>query len=331
MIITDIKNCKIRVESKEHSKAIQESAFEYGFKWLFSESLSPIATSFIFFEEDEIITQGKNEKDFIDSEEKEIFFYDNNFHDEPQKTTKEGMEAMNSDKNKVTVKQFLEAGFELISGDVVGGVKITESQAHSANSENSNIMALDFYVDELAWRDNTGIQPVGDDCLVETMFAYDDRITVDRAYIWMWDDENLTHWRPSLKHLENKMNDNQEQKLATEMSERDVYDAVSIEWVNGDECCNDEYGDGLVFIGDSKIESNMCYVERFDGEYVDSFYVPKESLKKPLTPEKKEEQARLAAIEAMMQVGSTGGIFDCNELKWACEKIYDAGYRKEEL
>lgn len=71
--------------------------------------------------------------------------------------------------------------------------------------------------------------------------------------------------------------------------------------------------------------------ERLEDESIIVSRIDKGVFKPYVSKEEIEKQERLEAVELMMQIGSTGGIFDSNELKWACEKLYNAGYRKGDL
>lgn len=133
----------------------------------------------------------------------------------------------------VTVKPFLDAGFEFVpNGDAlfVNGVN---SGKHYFNIGDAEYILkhpshyYDYVIADLAWRKNTGVQPVGDDCWVEVVS--DDGIEVTKMaknVPWKFTTENsvcgVAKWKPSLKHLEQQMNDNQETKTALEMSERDI-------------------------------------------------------------------------------------------------------------
>jgi len=84
MVITDIKNTKIRVENEEHSKAIQKDAFDMGYAWDDGNSTFFSNRSFIFFDDGLEIMSCDAPQTFERDKAKEIFFYNGEFHDKPQ-------------------------------------------------------------------------------------------------------------------------------------------------------------------------------------------------------------------------------------------------------
>ena len=81
MVITDIKNTKIKVDNEAHGGAILYTAKLLDYKWR-SEFIREY--DYLFFESDLSITQCGTEHTFRSCEEKEIFFYNGEFHDKPQ-------------------------------------------------------------------------------------------------------------------------------------------------------------------------------------------------------------------------------------------------------
>ena len=84
MVITDIKNTKIRAESDYHSEEIQKAALKLGCYWFDGDSRIG-HYNFIFFDRDLLMSQSGNSDLFENnSVEKEIFFYNGEFHNKPQ-------------------------------------------------------------------------------------------------------------------------------------------------------------------------------------------------------------------------------------------------------
>jgi len=84
MVITDIKNTKIKVENEDHSKAIQEAAFKLGFRWGSGDKyVQNTERKSLFFWASERIYIPSVEV-FEGNDGCEIFFYNGEFHDKPQ-------------------------------------------------------------------------------------------------------------------------------------------------------------------------------------------------------------------------------------------------------
>ena len=107
MVITDIKNTKIRVENEEHSKAIQEAAFELGYYW--GKSGYEIqATNYLdmYFINDYLIGFEPSGV-FNSNKQKEIWFYNGEFHDKPQDEKFDAIEMYKKSAHKL-----FELGYE---------------------------------------------------------------------------------------------------------------------------------------------------------------------------------------------------------------------------
>lgn len=210
----------------------------------------------------------------------------------------------------VTVKQFLDAGFKFVVDDVLA---LSNNQKATYDLTPADLSAIeegqerysDDFVIDLAWRKNTGVQPVGGDCWVEVLYS-DGENDLAWANAFRWEDKDLTHGKPSLKHLEQQMTDNQETKTALEMSERDMCDAVESEWVNGDEC---------VYVNDK--ETIYTYVGMHphgDGHYIFNdekgiTYVANGCLYEPETPEQKAARERMeSAYDLYVTFKDSNGI-----------------------
>lgn len=118
----------------------------------------------------------------------------------------------------ITVKQCKELGIELIEGDKVNGRTISKAQADATNFELSNIVALDYRVDEFAWRENTGEQPYSDNVTVEIETIskqYDGKAYTSGVCDWRISDgfTDIKRYRPHLPSLEKMMNEKQEKKI----------------------------------------------------------------------------------------------------------------------
>lgn len=85
MVITDIKNTKIKVGNRKHSDEIQDAAAEFGYSFSDGTKFKKNITHY-FFDLDGDLTQLDNGDDdfFYSCEEKEIWFYNGEFHDKPQ-------------------------------------------------------------------------------------------------------------------------------------------------------------------------------------------------------------------------------------------------------
>lgn len=138
----------------------------------------------------------------------------------------------------ITVKQFLDAGFDLNKDDVILNVIGEESSAclvggsaingqfYSMNLKTAaGFIHPDYKIKSLAWRKNEGKQPVADG--LPLIIEYVDGETSSyesNDFCWSIDmlGCDIKQWKPNLEALELQMNDKQETVLATEMSERDV-------------------------------------------------------------------------------------------------------------
>lgn len=79
----NIRNCKIRVLNVEHSKAIQEKALEMGFSWPGNRKVVTHCDKQVLVFYSDLICWG-DDCDFSAQENKEIFFYNGEFHHEPE-------------------------------------------------------------------------------------------------------------------------------------------------------------------------------------------------------------------------------------------------------
>lgn len=220
---------------------------------------------------------------------------------------------MNANKvTKVTVAMFLNAGFEFVVGDEVGflgnSCNIVNPSRWNDEDDSDNCI---YTVESLAPRKNTGNPPVAGDCVVE--ITYDNgMVMTNYAGLISWQlvlrPSIITSWKPSLKHLEQKMNDKQES--AMNMSERDIENAFiqqedaaverelveSDEWVNGDECCyyNKQLQEGgnLIYVSQHPTHNDHSVVFASE-EVIQFFTVPTSMLSKPLTPEQLAAKERL--------------------------------------
>ena len=82
MVITDIKNTKIKVENEEHKYEILTKANEYGFISL--RSVPSKYKTYLYFTGGMDVLTGICKFSFNEHQEKEIFFYNGEFHDKPQ-------------------------------------------------------------------------------------------------------------------------------------------------------------------------------------------------------------------------------------------------------
>lgn len=221
----------------------------------------------------------------------------------------------------VTVKQFLDAGFGFVLGDKTDK---KDGDWHSKPTDT---------VKELAWRKNTGVQPVGDDCWVEIEWYNGTRMS-RMASDFLWGDKItgygfiVKQWKPSLKHLERKMNDTQEIKTALEMSERDIENCNQHEWENGDSVVFDMDCSGM-FVGYLPKNKDMCVV--YQEEFNRIYSIKVSELSKPETPEQKAARERDEEIKSLMK---KWGHVDCdmnrgNIVYAVVEQMLEAGYRKQ--
>lgn len=151
--------------------------------------------------------------------------------------------------NKVTVEQFLNAGFEFVVGDIVTSkLHGTSWDRHVTNPISWNIPSdkdSNRYVASLAPRPNKGTQPVVDDCVVEVKTKGIPQIAKAKHIKWH-DTDYIISWIPYLQSIKGiKMNDKQES--AINVIELDIEDAFtqpegatverefveSDKWVNG--------------------------------------------------------------------------------------------------
>lgn len=227
----------------------------------------------------------------------------------------------------VTVKQFLDAGFGFVFGDKTDK---KDGDWHSKPTDT---------VKELVWRKNTGVQPVGDDCWVEVLRCDTGETDIGMASEYLWNGGVLVKWKPSLKHLEEQMNNNQETKTALEMSERDIEnytddcnverelkDSDEVVWGRGDIAFYE--GREVLVIGWHP-HHPVLVVEGSDGFFTASF----DKLSKSLTPERDE------AVNAMLKDAGyicTVEDYRLNKLSSVMDAtiesmfdLYDAGYRKQ--
>lgn len=226
----------------------------------------------------------------------------------------------------VTVKQFLDAGFGFVCGD----------KTDKKDGEHSKLTDT---VKELVWRKNTGAQPVDDDCWVEVLRCDTGETDIGMASEYLWNGGVLVKWKPSLKHLDEQMNDNQEIKTALEMSERDIEnytdncdverelkESDGVVWESGDIAFHE--GREVLVVGWHP-HHPLLVVEGSDGFFTISSY----KLSKSLTPERDE------AVNAMLNDAGyicTVEDYRLNKLSSIMDaaiesmfELYDAGYRKQ--
>lgn len=291
----------------------------------------------------------------------------------------------------ITVKQFLDAGFDLDKDDVILNVfgdewsktKVSDSAlltpAWSMSLETSaGFIHPEFKIKSLAWRKNKGEQPVADGLMVDVSISSGKEIINkdSKSLAWgKWGDIStgfhIKQWKPNLEALEQQMNDKQDmmtqaesddieqlEKSALEMSERDIpsfddpifvspldacvsnevdFDntpqqveslAKEVEWKNGDtayvkDCSHDE----IKFVGLSGNKAvAVCECITEDRRVIlDKFWVSDLLKEKPESPQEKAKREREERIEELRSLVSTGSIHDDFEVKWAIEKLYDAG------
>lgn len=215
----------------------------------------------------------------------------------------------------ITVKQFLSCDFQFVVDDALA---LNNNQNATYNLTPADLSAIeeeqerynDDFVINLAWRKNTGVMPVSADCWVDVEFVSGVSDT-DLACTYNLGNNLLTKWKPSLKHLEQQMNDNQETKTALEMSERDVenfeYDykperelkeSDEVIWNSGDIAIHD--GNEVLVI-DWHPHHPLLVVEGGNGFFATS----SNKLSKPETPEQKAARER---IESAYDLYVTCGI-----------------------
>lgn len=132
----------------------------------------------------------------------------------------------------ITVKQFLDNGFELVAGDTLltkrtnRVIPVTKINVTGLNCPNAEVDE-DLFIKSLVWRKNTGVQPVTNNCWLEVE-QYNDITLSGMASQFLWMNSNceygcdIKNWKPSLEDLEQQMNGKLETKSALEMSERDI-------------------------------------------------------------------------------------------------------------
>lgn len=230
----------------------------------------------------------------------------------------------------VTVKQFLDAGFEFAIGDEVSNA-IERKFLISKNiveqwNEPCEPADIESFVHSVAWRKNTGVQPVSDDYWVEVLRRDTGETDIGMAGEYLWDGGVLVKWKPSLKHLEEQTNNNQETKTALEMSERELKDSDEVVWGRGDIAIHE--GREVLVIGWHP-HHPVLVVEGSDGFFTASF----DKLSKSLTPGRDE------AVNAMLKDAGyicTVEEYRLNKLSSIMDaaiesmfELYDAGYRKQ--
>jgi len=109
-------------------------------------------------------------------------------------------------------------GIQFAEGDVVGDLTLTKE---SALTMNTLTLGQSLVVTEFAPRQNTGVQPVGDDVVVHILISGVWDTVMAGGMNWdIVEDEDLTkdviitHWKPSLKWLTEQVN-----KIQTETPE----------------------------------------------------------------------------------------------------------------
>lgn len=242
-------------------------------------------------------------------------------------------------KMKVTVEQFLKAGFVFVAGDKVTngtGYCIIGDDIGALTANHNHPLYKKFIVKSLTHHPNTGIQSVGDNCVVDYVLCCGTKGTGNAGYKYWATGKPLSilTWTPNLQSiLEQQMNTD---KSALELTERDIEDAIdnsdiervlaeSDEWVNGDECV---YGGELFY-----------YVAAHPKKFLDIIYNKNQGLfevafnliTKPLTPEQIEAKKREEFIRGIVKVvypecDPSGEIDSYSRGLWG--RIYDAGYRK---
>lgn len=264
--------------------------------------------------------------------------------------------------NKVTVEQFLNAGFKFVKGDVVNVAEGLNYEVKNPECwHEPDGMDIHRYVVKLIDRPSTGTQPVADDCVVEVAFR-DGSTEYGLAgqYVWSISGDirhkvGIFSWKPSLKHLEQQMNDKQES--AMNISERDIEDAFiqqedaaverelaeSDEWVSG----RPNVGDEFISNTNRDLVMTCSYSSKYvvigqtpthqitNGEVMDvvfnMFSKIKYEFSKQLTPEQVAAKERELAIDQMWADTAAGyfsAIHRDSELWSICSRVYDAGYRK---
>ena len=102
--------------------------------------------------------------------------------------------------NKVTVKQFLDAGFKLEMDDT-----IVTREGDTVHQMPDDILYDAIYIKHLMWRKNTGTQPVGDDCPVivfEKACAGTEEIKCFAGDFKYWQNKDFyTKWKPYLEAI----------------------------------------------------------------------------------------------------------------------------------
>lgn len=252
----------------------------------------------------------------------------------------------------VTVKQFKEAGFDILDIDMCRAFSSWSKFEYKHLSPTNYDSGL--VIEDLAWRKNKGVQPVGDDCVVEIKYC-NGILDVASACDKNWKNYGLSYaiesWRPCLQSIieKSKMNDNQETKTALEMSERDIEsyaddcdverelrESDEVVWSNGDQCFYAKRNMKVIYVGKDP-RDNLASIVFGDGSNEIPFFfsVPSLHLSKPETPEQKAARERMeAAYDLYISCGiqSKNVSFDSfkKETPNAWLDIVDkTGYRKQ--
>ena len=212
--------------------------------------------------------------------------------------------------SKVTVEQFLNAGFKFVDGDIVinnnlyNPVHTLTDNTNSVNAWNTRSSAdKSCYVKSLTSRPNTGTQPVGDDCIVDILY----RDGTGRSELASWYDwsiidrkdiGDILSWKPSLEYLENR-----------EVTEKDA-----IEWNYGDMCYTGKHSTQYTFIG--KVSDGINCVVQDNDSYMS--VAPIADLVR-VTDREREEFIE-STVKFIEEVDAGSYV--------TASRLYDAGYRK---
>ena len=127
-----------------------------------------------------------------------------------------------------TVKDFKDAGLEIISGDMVHGhtnnprsaaIKITDLMTHSPAPRE------EWTIAEFAWRENAGVKPDFSGMIDAITSGGDDHTELSKDFDWVVSDSkhSITKWRPSLDQSKPIQTETPEEKEALdEMFKRDI-------------------------------------------------------------------------------------------------------------
>jgi len=214
--------------------------------------------------------------------------------------------------NKVTVKQFLDAGFKLEMDDT-----IVTREGDTVHQMPDDILYDAIYIKHLMWRKNTGTQPVGDDCPIvckwdNSSYGYCYQSTAGNFKSW---NEPGLLWKPDLSAIAQLEESSQELVDGLppigEVCEVRFYD-------------NGEWSD---WFDNAKLKAGYDSKLWFSHGFGDVVWPAHDvEFRKPETAEQKEARLRDEELEKI-----ANNVFNCNwdgihtSDKHIISKLYDAG------